>query len=46
MDFSPVVSEPHVPSSQNETRGEKNPYHMENHAKCISFLTDFAKYTF
>ena len=33
MDFSPLVSD-------SETRGEKNPSHMENHTKCISSFVE------
>ena len=40
MDFSPLVSESHsrrfAIGRDSETRGEKNPSHMENHTKCIS----------
>ena len=38
MDFSPLVSESHPRrvGRDSETRGEKNPSHMENHTKCIS----------
>ena len=40
MDFSPLISEPHPRRKRlgwdSETRGEKNPSHMENHTKCIS----------
>ena len=35
MDFSPLVSES---KRDSETRGEKNPSHMENHTKCISCM--------
>ena len=44
MDFSPLVSESHPRRKwlgrDSETRGEKNPSHMENHIKCISSQSD------
>ena len=45
MDFSPLVAESHPRRKRlgwdSETRGEQNPYRMENHTKCISLFILF-----